>query len=618
MASKKHVEDIDFGRLSVAVEGARLAQQKFREKHREMIRQYVGYWWGDFVTEHRTPVNLIALYVSVMGRNLFPQLPRAMYSTDSKSDRPAVKTMEAWSNDEFKRMGLESTIQQSVLGAMFTESWVKVSLATPAEAANTGWQITAGRPTATFVSLDDRVFDNCCSNYKYASFIGHRMRVPLDAIRDDSSYHKSRKDLVASDNSNYNRNGDEKLVALGRGGYDNTDEFEEHVDIWELFLPRYNSVVTIADQFISGAPDNGVRMQGVPLKIQPWVGPPCGPMHVLQLGIVPDNPVGKGPIMDLMDLHEAENRTYRKAINSVDRMKEITLVMGGADADGNRVMKANDGDMIALDNTDKIKTVVYGGSALQAALGMATNFKDVFAYMAGNLDMLGGLSPQSKTATQDKLLAQNASQAVIDMQMRTMNHVAAIMEANAWYFWKDPFKMQEASYSPRGLPEMSVERKLYPASHPDPKQLRRTLPWEKLRLKVDPYTYQHSTPAKRASDLMEMVTQVALPLAPILQQNGVVFNVDAFLKLLGQYKDNPDFLEVFTLQEPATNTAGERMQGEGGMEPPGMPANTNRTYTRENVSEKTRAGQDKTLVNSLVSGKAVQPAERNPATAIAR
>ncbi len=83
---------------------------------------------------------------------------------------------------------------------------------------------------------------------------------------------------------------------------------------------------------------------------------------------------------------------------------------------------------------------------------------------------------------------------------------------------------------------------------------------------------------------------------PILQKQGVSFDLNAYLTKIAKYMDMPDLAEIMTVQEPP------QIEGQSEPEQPGMPANTNREYTRHNVSEKTRLGQDKNLINTLMGG----------------
>lgn len=62
----------------------------------------------------------------------------------------------------------------------------------------------------------------------------------------------------------------------------------------------------------------------------------------------------------------------------------------------------------------------------------------MMSYIAGNLDVLGGLSAQSDTLGQDRILNQSANQRINDMQSRVYSFTTKVIEALGWYVWNDP------------------------------------------------------------------------------------------------------------------------------------------------------------------------------------
>src|SRR5205085_10677646 len=120
----------------------------------------------------------------------------------------------------------------------------------------------------------------------------------------------------------------------------------------------------------------------------------------------------KEPIQDLIDLHMAANQGYRKLIRTLNRLKENRLVRGQAAEDGGRLMEANDGDMLRCDDPKSVTHIVQSGQTLQILSVVCDQLKQLFSSQVGNLDIMGGLSPQSKPAHQDAMLNQNSSQSI--------------------------------------------------------------------------------------------------------------------------------------------------------------------------------------------------------------
>ena len=70
---------------------------------------------------------------------------------------------------------------------------------------------------------------------------------------------------------------------------------------------------------------------------------------------------------------------------------------------------------------------------------MTLELEQEFKMYAGNLDLLGGLSAQSETASQDKLLAGQANKLLDAMQRRVLAFTKQVVKSLAWYLWNDPF-----------------------------------------------------------------------------------------------------------------------------------------------------------------------------------
>ncbi|HYE77729.1 MAG TPA: hypothetical protein VEI97_07070, partial [bacterium] len=340
-------------------------------------------------------------------------------------------------------------------------------------------------------------------DFREAGFLGHRYRVPLETVKDSKLYSKARKDLQPSAHSPYNLEGDERVGVMGRGHRAGDEEFEDFVDLWEVYVPRKRLVLTLADEHVSGDCYE-------PLREQEWLGPDCGPYHILGLGVVPGNAMPKAPMQDLRDLAELANNLWRKLEAQARRQKEVLLVSRGADADGKRTVDASDGEAIGVDRPEATRAVSYGGPN-QMNLAMFLQTKDLFSWLSGNLDILGGLGAQSPTATQDRMLDQNSSRAVSDMQDRVVTYTAGVVKALCWYWFHDPRKVMRTKYSPPGMPEVTTERRVTP-------EQRMQTRWADLDIGIHPYSMQHSTPQGRAAALNQMVQQVIIPLMPILAQ----------------------------------------------------------------------------------------------------
>lgn len=561
--AKARKQHIDIGRLCSAIARARLSLRYYREERREAVRQYVGLHWSEEGTKEKVPVNLISLYCQIVSRALISKSPRVNLSTFDRQAQAIVSTMETWANQQIEAMHLATTLERCVLDALFSVGICKVALAMPADSAAVGWNQAVGQPFAERVDLDDFVYDSHARDFMEADFIGHRFRCPREVIADSTLYSKARKDLAPSNDLPYNAEGDERINVLGRSYYSvNTggEDFEDYVDLWEIYVPRKRLVLTLASND-GGMPDTDQH----PLREVEWFGPDHGPYHFLGFNTVPGNAMPKGPVQDLMDLHMSLNRVCRKLLEQAQRQKEVLPVRGAASEDGERLVKTSDGEAFLCDNAETLKAVSFGGPN-QANFLLFQEFQKVFSMMAGNLDVMGGLAPQSRTATQDKLLAENSAGAVTDKQDRAVGFVSSVVKSLLWYYHRHPTNQMRAKYELPGLSGMSITRKVSP-------EQRAAVKWDDLDIRVDPYSMQSRSPQQKLGMLKDMMMSVVQPMAALLQQQGIMVDMHFVLDRFGKYMDDPDIQNMFSIQTPPQPSA------DGGQ--PGMPQETTRNYVRQ-------------------------------------
>jgi hypothetical protein len=570
---------VDYDRLCQAVVSARKVLEPFRKNRRELVREFAGANWGADAARKKVPVNLLALYTEVVSRSLVSKNPRVMLSTFDRAAKPVVRNIEQWANKQLVAMDLAGTLQEAVDDAMIHVGIVKVALATPGDAAVSGWNMPAGTPFAEAVSLDDFVFDVHAKKFSECSFVGHRIRVPLDTVKNSGLY-KGVKDLQGTVDHRYNETGDEKARTMQRNHLaGDADEFEEHADVWEFWLPRQRLVCTFAS-------DDGGSPTGDPIRVVEWVGPDRGPYHFLCYARVHDNAMPKGPLLDLWDLHDAFNKILRKLIRQAERQKEVIPVRGTAANDAERLVETNDGEAFKAENAETLKPISFGGpNAATFQFGMS--LKELFSWRAGNLDIMGGLSPQAKTAAQDKMLNENSSRQVTDMQDTTVSFVAEVVDSLCWFWHHHPRLVMDSEYAPKGMPELSAPQPVGPDK-------RRRVKWADMGVKVDPYSLTHATPQARAAALSQMLTQVIIPMTPLLQQQGISVDMNAFLTKQAAYLDMPDLPEILTISEPVQPGGG------GGQDGPATPAQTSREYVRRSVPGKTQGGDNLELAQKMM------------------
>lgn len=556
-------DGLDLERLCTAIANDRQQLEPFRINRMAAVREFGGKNYGANAAPAEVPVNLIGMYVPIMKKSLIANNPNVMYQTFEREQEPTVAAMQDWANDEITTMGCQETFERACVDAFFWIGIIKVGIATPADSARDNWDLESGQPYMESIDPDDFVCDMTARRFDQCGYLGHRYRLPVKVANE---LYKKKKDdeFFPEELDDYNYGGDERIDTLGRdAGY--REEFEDHCTLWEIWIPRHKVVVTLRDN--GGLPD---WVKGV-VHIQKYLGPPEGPYHFLKFGDMPGNLQPKAPIMDLIDLHRHYNRAYRKLMRQTRDAKKVMGYRGGQTDEVKRLQDEPDGGMFQCDNPESLKEIETGGPS-NAVLVMSDHIRTTFEFVGGNMALLGGRTPQSRTAAQDKMLNENASAGVSDMADVAATFFERCLSALNWFWWNHPTKVMKSTWTNPGMPSMKRTRTVYPGtakSPPGSLQRKGPLP----RIKVDIYSLQRQTPQSRLA-FINQVLQTITPMLQVLQAQGVAINANELIAVFSKYGHEPDLQKIFQyLQPPEQQGTSEPQSG-------GMPANTTRTYER--------------------------------------
>lgn len=554
--SPKLPDGVSLSRLCDAVVRDRRELQPFRENRKEAVRQYCGALYGENAAGAEVPVNLLGLYVETVVNAVIDAAPRVMLSTFDEAMRATVSAMQAWVNDQFVVMRVAETYQRILTDALFWVGIGKVAIATPADAEAEAWDVEAGQPFLEAIDPDDAVWDTTGRRYSRCKYQGCRYTVPTDLANE--LYRKGRQaKFEAADPTDVNDGGDDRIYTVGTAG-GRHERVEDETVFWELFLPRHKVVVTLLDR--DGQPDGDE-----PVRVQPWVGPSCGPYHFLSLGTVPGNLEPKAPIMDLVSPHRHFNRNYRKLLNRAANSKRLTIFTGRSTELAERVRKASDLDMVQGDDVSGLHEWESGGPTNDLVV-MCDHIKSMFSFRGGNLEILRGLSPEARTAAQSKMMNDNAGAGIGAIANASHAFIERTCTSLIWYYHYHPTKVMESHYNAPMLPEYQIVRRVTP-------QMRGGTP---PRVKIDPYSLGRQTPQSRLAFITQTLTTLA-PLMALAAQQGKIPNMDEVLGLMAKYGNEPDLTRIFNLTvPPQADNAGTTGPGDGA----GKPAQTERTYNR--------------------------------------
>ena len=572
-------------RLSEAITYSRRRMQPFRENRLKAIRQYVGSNYSDNGSSDRIPVNLLEMAVNIYRRQVAANRPQVLVQTKDPNLMAEASDLEAVINHTLDEVDFEKTLHRWVLDAMFGLGVTKVGLSPGRVGEINGFRHDAGQVFCDNVDFEDFVFDMTARRWDQIQFCGNRYCLPYEAVKDMKMF--GNKDLQPQPYvSNTNEQGDERVSALQTSGESiGVEQYMPMVELWDIWLPYENVVVTMqADSHAGGFSNNE------PLSIIDWSGPEVGPYHLLSYVDVPGNIMPLSPAGLLVDMHELVNRLFRKLGRQAERQKTVTVVAGGAEEDGRRVVNSNDGDTILSDRPESTREMKFGGVD-SPSLAFMIQLKDLFSYLGGNLDSLGGLAPSAKSGKHDQLLQQSASMRVADMQSRTTDAVAKVIESMTDYIFYDPIP-SERVYKKIPNTDMNVKVDFDP-------EIREG---DLLDYAIDiaPYSLQSRSPGEKLNSLMEMMNQVVIPMAPQLQQRGVVPDLERFLEIAAKYSHTEELAEVLRI---AQYKEMEMMQEMGAGQGAGKAPVTERRYVRENVSGGgTRSGRDNAMAQTLMGG----------------
>lgn len=548
-------------RLVTAFDHSRRKLQTFRERRLGMIRQFVGGAWSDGGAPDRVPVNFLEMALNIYRRQVAARAPRVMVRSKDGDNISFADDLEIALNIAIEDMKFDETMRRWVLEAMFGMGVLKVGLAPSDQREIMGFTHDPGQPFADVVDFEDFVFDITAKRWDQVQFCGNRYALPLEAVQDLKMFPK--KDLSKYERRTTNEQGDQKISNMvDDGGSYGEESYMDLVELWDIWLPYEGVVATFQTD------PNGGLEDREPLRVVEWDGPEGGPYHLLSFGDVPGQIMPLPPAALMIDLHELGNRVFRKLARQADRQKTVTLVASANQDDGRRITNANDGDAVAVDRPEATKDVRYGGVD-QAGLAFFQQLRQLTSYFGGNLETLGGLNNATNTASQEQLVKSQATMRIADMQERATAASTDVIKAIAFYMWNDPIR---AYRIPKKIPnsDMTIMAEMKPE--------KRNGEFPDYAIEIVPFSMQSRTPSERLQSAMQVMQTYIVPMSALLQQRGLVPNIEAFLKMSAELSGTPEIMDLVMKVPPQELMQGPPAPG-GGAGGAGS-ANTTRNYVR--------------------------------------
>jgi hypothetical protein len=534
-----------YQKLQTAVEWSRKQLTPYRERRHKFVRAYVGQHWGrgDDVNE-KMPINMLSIAVQTFARNLAARNPAVTISSRRRELSPLAKKLELTLNQTIKEIDLRDTLSRIVFDSIFFVGAAKVGLTEGVQAELSGQLHDSGLPFVDSIDPDDLLIDMNARRFEAMQYCGNRYLLPLDQVKDSGLFGKKADDLKAATNLSQNEYGDSRIQSLvNEDNYfsDSSSAFPM-VELWDIWLPYDRVMVTFAAD-PSGNIDTSRALREVD-----WNGPELGPYHLLGLGDMSSTIVPVPPITNLIDMNDAMNRAFRKLIRQLERQKTITVVAGAADEDGNRILQADDGDIVRVDRPEATKEMRFGGPDAVAA-SFTIQMREMFSYLAGNLDAMAGLSQTAGTLGQEELIKASSSEKVLDMQSRMLTFTKKVLQdVSSWVFY-DPVREFDLAI-PLGQSGMSVPTKFKPSDRKESEYLE-------LEMEIAPVSMQDASPAQRLQTITNTMTNYLLPLAPVMQQQGLMLDAAAFTRQIAELTNTPEVMELVVPAGSPPDPTGE-------------------------------------------------------------
>ncbi len=563
---------MDFNALTTAVEWSVKKMETARANRKDAIKEYVGMHYSENGSDVRVPTNFIELAVTIYVRLLAARAPRCLVGAKLVNLRPFAADMELALNEIPDEIDLSDTIRRAVVEALFSMGVVKVGVAPNGREVD---GVPYAEPFVDIVQLDDYFCDMSARSWKEIQFEGNSYWMDLEDAR--AMFHDP--DLGPDEDDGGSDTGAESAHSISAN--ETAVPIRERIRMRDVYLTRERRLVTYAV-------DLNRKLRDIP-----WDGPEGTPYIRLSFEDVPGNLLPLPPVALWRDLHELGNSLFRKLAREGDEKKSVHVFRGGNDDDVVRFQNARDGDGIRFNGASMETMTTPGPDQMTLAFFLQT--RDIFNILAGNLDSLGGLSPQTDTATQDRLLNEAASSRVRAMAEATTDFARAIFRRLAWYLWTDPVRtsrMMKMADERRGI---GVVVEWTPET--------RDGDFLDYNFDIDVFSMQDDTPQMKVEKFGLVFERFLLPMMQDIQAQGGYFDAKEIVEFLSKNGNLPELTGFVKFAEPY---AGDQRMPAGNPQPDYVsvkPAVTRRVYERVNRPGATRAGKDYAMSQLLMGGR---------------
>ena len=531
-------------RLLKAIENSTRVLRPFREVRKKLVKDFVGSMYGSSGDSGRQDIimNLMYQTAETYTMSLAANRPRVLVTAQHTDVTWFAHSFQLGINNLIKEIRLEDTLRKAVMDSFFSMGIVKVYTADAGLVELEGedaW-VDPGKPFAENISLDDFCYDTTAAEWRKSSFALNKYRISREKVLNDGAYNKNVAEELDVVSQYPGWNADSGEVPIREMLKSETQEagIEPMIDLMDVWLPKDNLVVTLP-----------VGKNTEPLRVVEWEGPENGPFHTLSLTFeVPDNIMPVSPAMNLKPLHDLINGLLRKQRRQAQRQKDIPFYQAGHQDDARRIEKASDGEWTRVDNPDSVNVMKMGGVDPQNQ-AFSHSMKDTYDRMAGNLQMMAGLGPQSDTLGQDKLIHGAVTKREANMQYRVVDFTSRICRDLGSLLWHDQVLEIPQDFETSGI-------KVRADWNPEVREGD----FIDYNFEIEPFSMMYKSPSERMQGISSFVTQIALPMEGMMQQYGGTIDIQELVEMYAELMDMPRLKQIVKFEEPKEDRPGPTPQ----------------------------------------------------------
>jgi hypothetical protein len=577
---------------------------EFRKERLEIQQEKAGNRFNGRGLKHSRPVNMIAMGLNTHTQRLAGALPQIKITPQNTQVASFARDLEIDTNRDLRTLRLDEKFEAGVLEGLVGLAIAKVYWrVTDRFTTEDGYEHERGEPTVELVDGEDALFD---LNAKWPwdlEYVGNRYTMRWDAFMASSLFKDEDKERMRKHRASPPRRvpWEERSIDVANAD-DKEQPFEDRVALRDIYLPPQDDrpawFMTIAE-----------GMDDPPLRGHPWIGAPhVEPFYVLSFDRVPGTALPFPPARHWVDLHKVIANLYAKLARQAQRQKSILPVPTNSEEDVKRINATGDGKAFKTTGTTVPKEVSYGGPN-QVNAAFSIQARQLFSYVANNLDLLAGLGAQSPTLGQDQILNQSATASLASLERRARKWMRDICRAVAFYRYHDP---HYATAIPTYGPDNRIAFET-PWSYDDINHEgmlvkgRKHVDFFNFTFDIEAFSSEPRTPSQKLQAIMQVFQILGQqPAFQMLMQQGLGIDMRQFINEVARLTNLEPELKAMIIN----NSVPEAQPAEARDGSTTKPANTTRTYNRVNQPTRgTMQGSEKDLMGQYLGSSSGMPSE---------